>query len=89
MTSEVTLIVLKPFCLCFLVCQTVPVSQCVIMKCDPDVVSDMERIVLQVAQQKVWEWQLFRTFCVAVDGEAHQVLQSWEGLWFVQGVHQF
>lgn len=51
--------------------------------------SYMERVVLQVAQQRLREWQLLGTFCVSVDGKAHQVLQSWEGLWFVQGVHQF
>lgn len=48
----------------------------------------MERVVLQEAQQRLWEWQLVGTVCVSVDGEARQVLQRGEGLWFVQGVHQ-
>ncbi len=48
----------------------------------------MERVVLQVAQQRLWEWQLVGAVGVSVDGEARQVLQRGEGLWFAQGVHQ-
>lgn len=48
----------------------------------------MERVVLQVAQQKLWEWQLAVAARASVDGEARQVLQRREGLWFVQGVRQ-
>lgn len=48
----------------------------------------MERVVLQVAQQRLWEWQLVGAAGVSVDDEARHVLQRREGLWFVQGVHQ-
>lgn len=48
----------------------------------------MERVVLQVAQQRLWEWQLLGAAGVSVDGEARQVLQRGEGLRFVQGLHQ-
>lgn len=50
--------------------------------------SYVERVVLQVAQQRLWEQQLVGAVCVSVDGEARQVLQRREGLWFVQGVHE-
>lgn len=42
--------------------------------------SYVERIVLQVAQQRLWEWQLVGAVGVSVDGEARQVLQRREGL---------
>lgn len=51
--------------------------------------SYVERVVLQVAQQRLREWQLVGAVGVSVDGEARQVLQRREGLRFVQGVHQF
>lgn len=43
----------------------------------------MERVVLQVVQEQVWEWQLVGAVCVSVDGKACQVLQRREGLRFV------
>ena len=81
----------------------VPDSQCVVMECDPDPrqghtpwcpapegqrPSYVETIVLQVVQQRLWEWQLVRRVCVSVDGDASQVLQSRKSLWLVQGLRQ-
>lgn len=45
----------------------------------------MEGVVLQVAHQWAWQWQLVRTACAAVDGEACEVLEGGEGLGLVQG----
>lgn len=55
---------------------------------EPQRPSYVKRVVLQVAQQRLWEWQLLGASGVSVDGEARQVLQRGEGLWFVQGLHQ-
>lgn len=71
-------------------------SQIASMECDPDPVfvskgqrsSYRERVVLQVAQQRVWEGQLVEAVCVSVDGEASQVLQRRENLVFVQRIGQ-
>lgn len=48
----------------------------------------MERIVLQVVQEPLWEWQLVGAVCVSVDGEACQVLQRREGLRSAKGAHE-
>lgn len=50
--------------------------------------SYVERVVLQVAQERLWESQLVRAVCASVDGEACQVLQRREDLWFVQWAHE-
>lgn len=69
------------------------------MECDPDPhfcvpvpegqsPSYVERVVVQVAQQRLRDRQLVGAAGVSVDGEACQVLQRGESLWSVQGVHQ-
>lgn len=50
--------------------------------------SYVERVVLQVAPERLWEWQLVGAVRVSVDGEACQVLQRREGLGSVQGAHE-
>lgn len=48
----------------------------------------MERVVQQVAQQRLGEWQLVGAAGVPVDGKARQVLQGGKDLRFAQRMRQ-